>query len=276
MANWFVTGVSTGLGRALAEAALAKGDTVVGTVRAADQVTAFDLLAPGRAHGLLMDVTNEEMVRDAIDRAERLTGGLNVVVNNAGRGLTGAVEETSLDEARALFEVNIFGPLAVIRAALPYLRSRKSGHIVNITSVSGLAAWAGTGIYGASKFALECIGRTLAQELEPLGIHVTNVAPGGLRTEFAGEALADVGSHIADYAPTAHQARPTLIGHRGQEPSEPALAAKAIIAAVEAAQPPLLLLLGTDALKYAEHEFDALRADITLWKPVTLAVAADR
>jgi NAD(P)-dependent dehydrogenase (short-subunit alcohol dehydrogenase family) len=155
-------------------------------VRAADQVTAFDLLAPGRAHGLLMDVTDEEMVRDAIDRAERLTGGLNVVVNNAGRGLTGAVEETSLDEARALFEVNIFGPLAVIRAALPYLRSRKSGHIVNITSVSGLAAWAGTGIYGASKFALECIGRTLAQELEPLGIHVTNVAPGGLRGRSTG------------------------------------------------------------------------------------------
>ena len=191
MANWFITGVSTGLGRALAEAALTKGDTVVGTLRSADQVTAFDLFAPGRAHGVLMDVTDEEMVRDAIGRAERLTGGLDVVVNNAGRGLTGAIEETSLDEARALFEVNIFGPLAVIRAALPYLRSRKSGHIVNITSVSGLAAWAGTGIYGASKFALECIGRTLAQELEPLGIHVTNVAPGGLRTEFAGETLAE-------------------------------------------------------------------------------------
>ena len=274
MANWFITGVSTGLGRALAEAALTKGDTVVGTLRSADQVTAFDLFAPGRAHGVLMDVTDEEMVRDAIGRAERLTGGLDVVVNNAGRGLTGAIEETSLDEARALFEVNIFGPLAVIRAALPYLRSRKSGHIVNITSVSGLAAWAGTGIYGASKFALECIGRTLAQELEPLGIHVTNVAPGGLRTEFAGETLADVESHIADYSPTAHQARPILIGHSGQEPSDPALAAKAIIAAVGAAQPPLLLLLGADALKYAEHEFEALTADIARWKPVTLAVAS--
>ncbi|WBO24686.1 oxidoreductase [Sphingomonas abietis] len=273
MANWFITGVSTGLGRALAQAVIAKGDTVVGTVRSRADVEAFEALEPGLAHGALMDVTDEASVAAAVEAAEILTGGLDVVVNNAGRGLTGAIEETGLDQARALFEVNVLGPIAVMRAVLPYMRARKAGHIVNITSVSGLAAWAGTGLYGASKFALECIGRTLAQEVKPLGIRVTNVAPGGLRTEFAGAALADAEDHIADYADTAHQARAILIGHRGEEPSDPVLAAQAIIAAVSAAEPPLLLLLGADALKYAEYEFAALAADMARWRPLTLSTA---
>jgi NAD(P)-dependent dehydrogenase (short-subunit alcohol dehydrogenase family) len=273
MANWFITGVSTGLGRALAQAAMAKGDRVVGTVRTQADVDGFEALHPGLAHGLLMDVTDEASVAAAVETAEELTGGLDVVVNNAGRGLTGAIEETGLDQARALFEVNVIGPMAVMRATLPNLRARKAGHIINITSVSGLAAWAGTGLYGATKFALECIGRTLAQEVKPLGIRMTNVAPGGLRTEFAGAALAEAEGHIADYAETAHQARPILLGHRGQEPSDPVLAAQAILAVVAADDPPLLLLLGADALKYAEYEFAALASDIAQWKPLTLSTA---
>lgn len=273
MANWFITGVSTGLGRALAQAATAGGDQVVGTVRSQADAASFEALAPGLAHAVVMDVTDERSVAAAVQAAEDLTGGITIVVNNAGRGLTGAIEETGLDQARALFEVNVLGPMAVMRAALPFLRARRAGHIINITSVSGLAAWAGTGLYGASKFALECIGRTLAQEVKPLGIRVTNVAPGGLRTEFAGAALADAEGHIADYADTAHQARPILIGHRGGEPSDPALAAEAILAAVAAEHPPLLLLLGPDALKYAEHEFATLADDIERWKPLTLSTA---
>lgn len=273
MASWFITGVSTGLGRALAEAVLARGDIVVGTTRSLKSAQAFEALMPDRAHGVVMDVTDAAAVRAALERAEAVTGGLDVVVNNAGRGLTGAIEETSLEQARALFEVNLFGPMAVIQAALPYMRARRAGHIVNVTSVSGLAAWAGTALYGATKFALECLGRTLAQEVKPLGIRVTNIAPGGLRTAFSGEALEDAVHHIADYAETAHQARPTLVGHHGQEPSDPALAAQAIIAAVAAAEPPLLLLLGADALHYAEDEFAALAGDIERWKPTTLSVA---
>lgn len=181
MANWFITGVSTGLGRSLAELLLAQGHIVVGTLRSAEAAQAFAALLPGRAHGLVMDVTDEAAVEAAVAQAEALTGGLDYVVNNAGHGFTGAIEETSLAQARALFEVNVFGPMAVIKAVLPYLRARRRGHIINITPVSGLAAWNGTALYGASKFALECIGRTLAQEVGPLGITVTNVAPGGLR-----------------------------------------------------------------------------------------------
>lgn len=274
MSNWFITGVSTGLGRALAEAALADGHHVVGTLRRMDNAAALEALAPGRMHVLRMDVTDEAAVEAAIQEAEAITGGLDVVVNNAGQGLTGAIEETSLDQVRALFDVNVMGPLAVMRATLPYLRARKRGHIVNITSVSGLAAWHGTGIYGASKFAMECIGRTLAQEVAPLGIKVTNVAPGGFRSEFAGASLGDAERRIDDYAATAHQARKILLGYKGKEPSDPRLAARAIIDAVGAETPPLLLLLGADALKYAEYEFAALGDEMARWQDLTLSVAA--
>jgi NAD(P)-dependent dehydrogenase (short-subunit alcohol dehydrogenase family) len=275
MANWFITGVSSGLGRALARAALVRGDRVVGTLRSEAARAEFASLAPDRAYGLILDVTDESAVIAAVARAELLTGGLDIVVNNAGYGLTGAIEETGLDQVRAIFETNVIGPLAVIRAALPYLRARRAGHIINITSVSGLAAWAGTALYGASKFALECIGRTLAQEVGPLGIRVTNVAPGGLRTGFSADALQDADGDIADYAATAHLARTILTGHRGKEPSDPALAAQAILKISDAPEPPLLLILGPDALKYAEYEFAALNADIAAWKDLSLSTAIE-
>ncbi len=274
MANWFITGVGTGLGRALAELLLAQGAVVVGTVRSDEAAQAFAALAPGRAHGVVMDVTDETAVQAAVARAEALTGGLDTIVNNAGHGFTGAIEETSLADARALFEVNLFGPMAVIKAALPYLRARRAGHIINITSVSGLAAWNGTALYGASKFALECLGRTLAQEVAPLGIKVTNVAPGGLRTALSAGRMPGAAPSIADYSGTAHTARPILTGHHGREPSDPALAAQAIVTAAAAAEPPLLLLLGADALGYAEAEFAMLAGEIARWKPLTLSVAA--
>jgi NAD(P)-dependent dehydrogenase (short-subunit alcohol dehydrogenase family) len=273
MKNWFITGVSSGLGAALAEALLDRGDTVVGTVRLPAAQAHFTQLAPGRSHALLLDVTDEAAVHTALGEAETLTGGLDYVVNNAGHGMTGAIEETGLAQARALFDVNVFGAMAVIQAALPYMRARRSGHIVNITSVSGLAAWAGTALYGASKFALECIGRTLAQEVAPLGINVTNIAPGGLKTHFAGAGLVDAEKHIADYAMTAHIARPTLLG--GHEPSDVRLAVDAILAALSADVPPLLLLLGPDALKYAEYEFAMLADQIARWKPLTLSTVAE-
>lgn len=275
MANWFITGVSSGLGLALARAALARGDAVVGTVRAQADAEAFTALAPGRAHAMKCDVTDEAAVQVVVRTAQMLLGPLDYVVNNAGRGFTGAIEETSLADARALFDVNVLGPMAVIKAALPAMRARGAGHIVNVTSVSGLAAWHGTGLYGATKFALECLGRTLAQEVAPLGIRVTNVAPGGLRTAFSAERLPGAEPTIADYAGTAHLARRVLQDKHGHEPGCPQRAAEAILVALAAPEPPLLLLLGEDALHYAEHEFAALEQEMAAWKDVSLSIAAE-
>lgn len=273
MSNWFITGVSTGLGRALARAVLEAGHTVVGTVRGAEAVAAFEALGE-RAIGMVLDVTDTAAVTAVVDAAEARTGGLDFVVNNAGLGYTGAIEETPIADARALFEVNVWGALAVIQSALPHLRARRAGHIVNVGSISGLACWNGTGIYGASKFALDCIGRTLAQEVNPLGIQVTNVAPGGMRTEFAAGRLLGAEPSIADYAETAHVARGVLTGHHGEEPSDPALVAQAILAAVTSPEPPLELLLGRDALDYARREFAMLDAQFEHWQHLTTAVAA--
>lgn len=273
---WFVTGVSRGLGRILAQAILERGDLVAGTVRSQADADAFTALHPSNAIGLVADVTDATAIAAAVARVEAERGGIDVLVNNAGFGMVGAIEETSLDQIRAIFETNVFGAIGVTQAVLPGMRRRRAGHIVNITSVSGWAPWAGTAIYGATKFAMECVGRTLAQELEPLGIRVTNVAPGGLRTEFAGEHSLQVAQgRIDDYDTTAHQAERILAGHAGSEPGDPAKAARAILALVDMDAPPLRLLLGADALGYAEGEIAAMRADIAAWREVTLSIAVD-
>jgi NAD(P)-dependent dehydrogenase (short-subunit alcohol dehydrogenase family) len=274
MSNWFITGVSTGLGRAIARAALEAGHTVVGTVRSAEAVASFEALGD-KAIGMVLDVTDPAAVTAVVDAADERTGGLDFVVNNAGLGYTGAVEETPIADAKALFDVNVWGALAVIQAALPHLRARRSGHIVNIGSISGMACWNGTAIYGATKFALDCIGRTLAQEVNPLGIQVTNVAPGGMRTEFAASRLLGAEPTISDYAETAHTARGVLTGHHGEEPSDPDLTAQAILTAVTSPEPPLVLLLGNDALGYATREFAMLGTQFETWKHLTTSVAAD-
>jgi len=274
MENWFITGISGGLGRALAEAALAAGHRVFGTTRRLHGVSGWPEDTRDRVRVVALDVTDEAAVHQAVAAAEAWTGGLDVVVNNAGYGLTGAIEETSLRQVRDIFDVNLMGALAVIQAVLPRMRHRRRGHIVNITSVSGLAAWSGTGIYGATKFALECVGRTLADEVRPLGIRVTNVAPGGLRTAFAGASLLDAAGDIADYRDTAHQARQILTGHRGAEPNDTVLAAQAVLAAVAAENPPLSLLLGRDALGYAQAEQERLGREWARWVDVTHSVTA--
>ena len=269
--TWFITGVSAGLGRALALAALEAGDIVAGTVRKAPDRDAFSALGPN-AHGFVADVTDEAAVAAAVAGAEALSAGVDILVNNAGYGLTGAVEETSLDEARAQFEANVFGPLAVLRAALPGMRARRSGHVINITSVSGLAAWSGTGIYCASKFALEGLGEALAQEVAPLGIKVTNVAPGGLRTDYAGRSLTRAAEVIADYADTAHMAPQLLAEHAGQESGDPAKAAAAILKIAGAENAPLHLLLGEDALHYAMRKMGQMTTEIGDWAGLSTSI----
>lgn len=275
MANWLITGIGGGLGRALAEAALARGDKVFGTTRSADDCAAFEALSPGNAKAMAVDLRDGASVNASVAAAETWLGGIDRVVNNAGYGIVGAIEEVDVAEAKALFDINVFGSIRVIQAVLPYMRARRSGHIVNITSVSGLAPWAGTGIYGASKYAMECIGQTLAQEVQPLGIGVTNVAPGGLRTEFAAAGLKTGKGVIADYVQTAHLAEKTLRGNSGHEKGDPVKAAAAILNALDEPAPPLNLLLGEDALHYARDQFAFITAQIDAWESVSRSIAFD-
>ncbi len=267
--TWMITGVSGGLGREIALAALARGDVVVGTVRKPEAAAAFEALG---GHAVILDVTDEAAVKAAVAKAQSVTGTIDVLVNNAGYGLVGAVEEASLDEVRAQFETNVFGPLAVLKAALPAMRARRAGRIVNITSVSGLAVWAGTGVYCASKWALEGLTQTLAQEVAELGIKVINVAPGGLRTDFAQGSKTIVATKLADYDGLARDSERIMADHAGQEPGDPAKAALAILQVADAEDPPMHLLLGDDALKYAGYAAQGLSADIETWKDLSLSI----
>ena len=270
--TWLITGVSGGLGREIALAALARGDTVVGTVRKARDADAFELLG---GHALVLDVTDEAAVKAGVAQVAALTGQIDILVNNAGYGLVGAVEEASLDEVRAQFETNLIGPLAMLKAVLPAMRARRAGRIINITSVSGLAVWAGTGVYCASKWALEGLTQTLAAEVSELGIKVTNVAPGGLRTRFSTGSKAIVAIKLADYDGLARDAERIMADHAGHEPSDPAKAAQAVLTIADADAPPLHLLLGGDALTYAGYAAADLQADIDAWKNLTLSIGFD-
>jgi len=267
--HWFITGISSGLGRALADAALNRGDRVTGTVRAAAARTAFLAAHPQRATVPLLDVTDESAVRAVVAAAEAETGPIDILVNNAGYGLIAGVEEASLSEIRAQFEVNVFGAVAVMQAVLPFMRHRRAGRIINISSISGLVGWAALGIYSGSKFALEGIVETLAQEVAPLGIHVTLIEPGGFRTDFAGRSRAESERQIADYEPSVGANRRILTQHAGHEPGDPAKAALAILKVADSELPPLRLMLGTDALGYARRKFDQYAAETKTWDAVS-------
>lgn len=271
--HWLITGVSSGLGRALAEAALSHGYQVSGSVRNTADAGAFEQLAPGQAHAIRMDVTDDAMVRDAIATVESRHGAIDVLVNNAGYGLVTGVEEASREEIRRQFDVNVFGAVSVMQATLPYMRARRRGFIVNITSVSGFVGWASLGIYSGSKFALEGISETLAQEVAPLGIRLMMVEPGGLRTDFAGRSRASSAQRIADYDASVGCNRRILDQHAGHESGDPARAAEAIIHAMLTPEPPLRLLLGEDAITYASAKLTGQLAELEAWKPVSTSIA---
>jgi len=274
--NWLITGVSSGLGKALAAAALARGNAVAGTVRREADRVAFEAAAPGRAHGIRLDLADAAAIAPVVEAAGAALGRIDVLVNNAGYGLVGAVEEASGDEIRAQFEVGVFAPLALIQAVLPAMRARRAGRIINVTSVSGVAVWAGTGVYAAAKWALEGAALTLADEVAPLGIGVTNVEPGAMRTDYAGRSLRHVAKRIADYADgPAHAAARILAEHAGREPSDPAKVAAAILKIADAADPPRQLLLGDDALGYAAERLARVRADMAAWDGLSRAVGFD-
>jgi NAD(P)-dependent dehydrogenase (short-subunit alcohol dehydrogenase family) len=273
--TWLITGVGSGLGKALAAAVLAQGDEVAGTVRTIAAKTAFEAQAPGRAHGFVLDLRDAAAIELTALAAQAIRGGIDILVNNAGYGLVGAVEEASLAEVRAQFDVNVFAPLALIQAVLPQMRQRGAGVIINITSVSGLATWQGTGIYCASKFALEALGETLADEVAGMGIKVINVAPGGMRTDYASRSLTRAAARIPGYEMTAHQSENMLAAHAGSEAGDPQKIAQAILSVAGLAAPPRHLLLGADAMHYATRAMGNLLAEIGVWASVTLDTKFD-
>ncbi|WP_368621298.1 oxidoreductase [Paraburkholderia sp. BR13444] len=275
-AVWFITGVSSGFGRSLAEAVLARGDKVVGTVRNETQIASFENLAPGRAHGLLLDVTDAAAVPGAVGQALERTGAIDILVNNAGYGLFGALEEVSDAQARQLFDTNVFGTVNVIRAVLPHFRARKRGHIVNFSSVAGVIGIAGCSFYCASKHAVEGLSESLAQELHPFGIGVTLVEPGGFRTNFAGGSLKWSENELPDYSETVGQMRRYMSSYHGTQAGDPAKAAEAIVRAVSADAPPLRLPLGPDAVDVVRKKLASVQDNLETWLEVSSSTNFDQ
>ena len=269
MSTWFITGCSTGLGRALAEAVLERGANAAITARDTAQLEDLAKAYPGTALALTLDVTDHEQVITAVRRAESAFGGIDVLVNNAGYGYRAAVEEGDPADVQRLFATNFFGPVALVKAVLPGLRARRSGAIVNISSIGALRCPPGSGYYSASKAALEAMTASLRKETEPLGIKVIAVEPGGFRTDFSGRSLTQSATAIDDYAETAGQRRKENDTVHGTQPGDPARAARAIIEVVAAPRPPSLLLLGRDALATATAVLDARRAEVEEWREVS-------
>lgn len=267
--TWFVTGVSSGFGRALARAALDRGDTVVGTLRRESEMAEFEALAPGRSIAVRLDVTDREAVRTVVPAAFAAQGHVDVLVNNAGYALSGALEETSDDEADRQMETNLFGAAGVIRAALPALRAQGHGRIINISSQSGIIGYAGLSWYGASKFALEGLSEALRQELAPFGIHVTIVEPGGFRTKWAGASMTYAAHPLPAYARQYEGARKRFAAMDGRQPGDPERAAQALLALADAEKPPLRLVLGSDALAAITAKLAATQAEIDAWSELS-------
>ena len=264
---WFITGCSTGFGRELATQALERGYRVVVTARKPDEVEA--LAAKGEALVLKLDVTDQSQIDTAIKAAEKQFGGIDVLVNNAGIGYFAAVEESEEKEVRRMFEINVFGMGRMIQAALPGMRQRRKGFIVNISSVAGLRSFPSLGYYDATKFAVEGLSEALWQEVEPLGIKVMLVEPSGFRTDWAGRSANESKKQIADYAATAGVCRSEMRADSGKQPGDPVRAAKAIVEAVASLNPPHHLLLGNDAYEGATAKLEALAKEFKAWESVS-------
>jgi NAD(P)-dependent dehydrogenase (short-subunit alcohol dehydrogenase family) len=269
MSTWLITGCSTGLGRALAEAVISAGHNAVVTARDAARVADLAVESTDRVLALPLDVTDPAQVTAAVRQAEERFGGIDVLVNNAGYGYRAAVEEGDDSEIRALFETQFFGAVAMIKAVLPGMRARRSGAIVNISTIGVQIMPAGSGYYAASKAALEAMSGALHGELKPLGISVTVIEPGAFRTDFAGRSLTQSSTVIDDYADTAGKRRKEHDTVHGTQPGDPAKAARAIITAVESNEPPAFLLLGNDALNVYRRLATGRLDTIEAWKQLT-------
>jgi NAD(P)-dependent dehydrogenase (short-subunit alcohol dehydrogenase family) len=275
MSTWLITGCSTGLGRALAEAVIAAGHNAVVTARDVEKVADLTVGMTERVLALSLDVSDPAQVTNAVNRAQEKFGGVDVLVNNAGYGYRAAVEEGDDADIRKLFETQFFGAVAMIKAVLPRMRSRRSGAIVNISTIGVQIMPVGSGYYAASKAALEGMSGALYAELKPLGISVTVVEPGAFRTDFAGRSLTQSSTVIDDYADTAGKRRKEHDTAHGTQPGDPGKAAKAIIAAVESDEPPAFLLLGNDALSTYRRLAAARLDTIKAWEHLTTSTDID-
>lgn len=267
---WLITGCSTGFGRALAVEVLKKGYTAVVTARRPEDIRDIVKDYPGKSLALALDVTHPEQIRETVKKTLEVFGRIDVLVNNAGIGYFGAVEESEEKEIRNMFEINFFGLANMTQEVLPYMRGRRSGHIINITSIGGLVSFPSVGFYNATKYAVDGLSESLAKETAPLGIKVTIVAPSGFRTDWAGRSAKNSQVVIDDYAATAHANKNTIRGYSGHQPGDPVRAAKAIIKAVESPEPPLRLLLGKGALRGARAKLDQLKKDFDNWEETTV------
>jgi NAD(P)-dependent dehydrogenase (short-subunit alcohol dehydrogenase family) len=268
----FITGVSSGFGRALTEAAIGAGHVVVGTVR--NQADADGVAALGeRAHVEIVDVTDDQAVLAAVERTERDIGAIDVLIANAGYGFEGTLEESSMEQLRRQFDVNVFGAVATIKAALPSMRARRSGHIIGITSMGGLMTIPGLSFYHGSKYALEGILGSLAKEVEPLGMKVTAVAPGSFRTEWAGRSMIRASSEISDYEPIFAPLRAARLAASGNQLGDPKQAARAMLELIAMDHPPAHLLLGSDAIRLVTE--DRARTDAEIEAFAALARSTD-
>jgi NADP-dependent 3-hydroxy acid dehydrogenase YdfG len=267
---WFITGASTGFGRLLAEEVLKAGGKVVATARKLDNVADLEARYPQKAMALALDVTDAGQVDSAVTQAFAKFGQVDVLVNNAGYGVAGAIEEVSEAEFMPMFETNVFGLLQVTRAFLPHLRKQRSGHILNLSSIGGVVGGPGIGFYNATKFAVEGISEALAAELAPLGIRVTIIEPGPFRTDFLGRSGVLAATRIADYDNTAGNMRKYFAENDGKQRGDPLRAVHAMMQVVESPEPPLRLLLGASALQRLRSKLSNWEKEIAAWEPVTV------
>ncbi|WP_029913874.1 oxidoreductase [Caulobacter sp. UNC358MFTsu5.1] len=273
--TFLITGVSSGLGRAFASAALRAGHVVIGTVRNTQAASAHEALAPGRAHALVLDVTDFDAVAAQVPDAERRFGAVDVLVNNAGYGQEGVVEESSIDDLRRQFDANVFGAVAMIKAVLPGMRERGSGRIINVTSMGGFITMPGIAYYCGSKFALEGISEALGKEVKSFGVHVTALAPGQFRTDWAGRSMDRAPRSIAAYDAIMDPIRSARQAKSGRQPGDPAKAAQALLTLVESEAPPTRLFLGEDALAVVEQKLDLMRTEIAAWDALSRSTNFD-
>jgi short-subunit dehydrogenase len=267
--TWFITGASTGFGRLLAEEVLKSGGKVIATARNLDKVIDLEQKYPGKAKAFALDVTDYAQVASVVAQANASYGPVDVLVNNAGYGLAGAIEEVTEDEFMPMFNTNVFGLIKVTQAFLPYLRRQGRGHILNLSSIGGLVSTPGMGYYNATKYAVEGLSEALAQEVAPLGIHVTLIEPGPFRTDFLGRSITQAAEIIPDYDKTAGNARRYAADQNGKQQGDPLRAVHAMMQVVESPNPPLRLLLGNIALQRLNIKIDSLQKEVKTWESTT-------
>jgi NAD(P)-dependent dehydrogenase (short-subunit alcohol dehydrogenase family) len=267
---WFITGCSTGFGRELAKEVLENGYKAVVTARKLEDIQDIVDDFSENAFAIKLDVTKPEDVKASVEQAIAHFGKIDVLVNNAGIGYFGAIEESEEDEVRRMFEINFWGLAEMTKAVLPGMRKQRSGHIINIASIGGLVGFPGVGFYNATKFAVDGYSEALAKEVAPLGIKVTVICPSGFRTDWAGRSANNSKIIIDDYKATAEANKNAIRGYSGKQPGDPVKAAKAIVKAVESANPPLHLLLGVAAMKGARNKLEVLKKDFDAWEETTV------